>query len=366
MLRVIITTGGTGGHVFPALAVAEELRRQIPQVNILFVGGRYGMEQHWVREAGIDFAGLPVQGVIGRGMRSLSALPAMLISIGEALSIMTEFKPDAVIGFGGYASFPTVLAAIIRRCPTLIHEQNACPGAANRILAKFARHICLAIPDSSKKFPEAKTTVTGNPVRREIANLPDKIFQPDKKRLLIMGGSQGAASINRAITTHLDEFKAANVEIWHQTGNRDYIMAQEAYAGADYDKARVQGFIDNVAEAYQWADLVVCRAGASTVAELTVSGTPSFLVPFPYATHNHQLHNAEYLCAHKAAVLFKDESLNGGNFAREVLALLNDTARLAEMARSARSLGRANAAEEVVACIKLVLPEQIREKISGL
>ena len=362
MLRVILTTGGTGGHVFPALAVAEELRRQAPRVDILFIGGRYGQEQHWVREAGIDFAGLPVRGVLGRGMRSLGGILSMGASVLEAMNILSEFKPDVVVGFGSYASFPGVAAAVLRRCPVLIHEQNAFPGLSNRILSRFARRICLAIPDRLDKFPKNKTTVTGNPVRSEITDLPGKSFQAGRKRLLIMGGSQGAASINRAVLAHLDEFRASGVEIWHQTGNQGYVNAREVYSRANYDSARVQCFIDNVAEAYQWADLTVCRAGASTVAELAVSGMPSVLVPYPHATHNHQLHNAEYMQEQKASILIKDEDLNGGNFARSIIDLLNDTQRLEQMSHAARSAGHPDASGKVVECIKLALPEKIREE----
>ncbi len=365
MLRVILTTGGTGGHVFPALAVAEELRRQVPAVDILFIGGRYGLEQHWVREAGIDFAGLPTQGIMGRGLRSLGALMAMGVSITEALNIMSEFKPDVVIGFGSYASFAGVGAAILRRCPTLIHEQNAYPGLSNRILARFVKQVCLAIPDKLKKFPEAKSTVTGNPVRGEIINLSAKTFLPGRKKLLIMGGSQGASSINQAMLRHLDEFKTAGIEIWHQTGNQDYVAVREAYDHAEYTEARVLCFIDNIAEAYRWADLVVCRAGASTVAELAVSGTPAVLVPYPYATHNHQLHNAEYMREHKAALLIKDDDLAGGNFARTVLELINNTEQLEAMARAARALAHPDASIKVVECIKRALPEEIREQYWG-
>jgi len=366
MLRVILTTGGTGGHVFPALAVAEELRKQIPDVQILFMGSRYGLEQHWVRDAEIEFVGLPVQGVLGRGFRAVGALVAMGISITEALSIMSDFKPDVILGFGSYASFAGLSAGILRRCPTLIHEQNAIPGLSNRVLAKFVKKICLAIPDKMKKLPARKIALTGNPVRSEIINLPAKTFRSKKKKLLVMGGSQGAASINNAMLRHLDEFKAAGIEVWHQTGNHGYVNVRDAYDKADYEDAKVLCFIDNVAEAYKWADLVVCRAGASTVAELAVSGTPSVLVPFPFATHNHQLHNAEYMLEHGAAVLVNDDDLAGGNFARTVLELISDNKQLKTMAQAARELGHPDAAAKVVECIKEVLPAKtVQENWGG-
>lgn len=362
MLRVILTTGGTGGHVFPALAVAEELKKQVPDVQILFMGTRYGFEQHWVREVGLDFVGLPVQGVLGRGLRSIGALVAMGISITEALTIMATFKPDVTIGFGSYASFAGLSAAILCRCPSLIHEQNAVPGLANRVLSKFVKKICLGIPDKLKKFPVHKTVITGNPVRSEIIGLPAKTFQSKKKKLLIMGGSQGATSINQAILRILDEFKAADVEIWHQTGNHDYVDILAAYDKAEYKKAQVVSFIADVASAYKWADLVVCRAGASTVAELTVSGTPAVLIPFPFSTHDHQLRNAEYMVEHKAAVLVKDEELTSDSFARTLLELITDRKQLKAMSQAAKELAHPDAAKEVVEIIKKVLPTKIQQE----
>lgn len=362
MLRVILTTGGTGGHVFPALAVAEELKKQVPDVQILFMGSRYGFEQHWVREAGLDFVGLPVKGVLGRGLRSLGALFAMGLSLPEALNIMADFKPDVIIGFGGYASFAGLSAGILRRCPSLIHEQNAVPGLSNRVLSTFVKRICLAIPDKLKKFPVGKTVLTGNPVRTEIIDLPQKTFYSEKKKLLIMGGSQGATSINRAILKSLDQFKEANIEIMHQTGARDYQDALDAYKKAELENAQVSPFIDDVAGAYKDADLVVCRAGASTVAELAVSRTPAVLIPFPFSTHDHQMRNAEYMADHKAAILIKDEDMGDSNFARTLINLITDNKQLESMSQAAKELGHPDAAAKVVEIIKEVLPVNVRQE----
>ncbi len=366
MLRVILTTGGTGGHVFPALAVAEELRKQVKDVEILFLGGRYGLEQHWVREAGIEFAGLPVQGVFGRGMRSIGALVAMGVSVVEAISILREFKPHAIIGFGGYASFAGVCTGILCRYPTIIHEQNAVPGMANRALSLFVRRICLAMPDVKKKFSRKKVSLTGNPVRSEIAALPAKEYLGKSKKLLIMGGSQGAKSINQAIIDNLAEFKEAGVEIWHQTGNADYVAMRTEYEKIEWSKDKapqVLSFIDDVAKAYAWADLVVCRSGASTVAELAVAGIPSVLVPFPHATHNHQLYNAKYLADGGGAVLVEDKNLQEENFASIVLDLLDDPAKLTEMSKAAKKLSYKDAAAKVAKCIQEVLPAKLRQEV---
>ena len=366
MLRIILTTGGTGGHVFPALAVAEELRKQVKDVEILFLGGRYGLEQHWVREAGIEFAGLPVQGVLGRGLRSVGALVAMGVSVITALSILREFKPHVIIGFGGYASFAGVSSGILSRCPTIIHEQNAVPGLANRVLSRFVRRICLAMPDSHKKFPPKKVFVTGNPVRSEIVALAHKKFTGKSKKLLIMGGSQGAKSINQAILRNLEEFKEAGVQIWHQTGNADYVAAREAYEKLDWPTKKapqVLCFIEDVSKAYAWADLVVCRSGASTVAELAVAGIPSVLVPFPHATHNHQFYNAKYLANAGGAVIVEDKTLEGENFGTTILDILNDPDKLTEMSQAAKALSQQEAAAKVVKCIQEVLPKRIRQEI---
>ena len=366
MLRIILTTGGTGGHVFPALAVAEELKKQVKDVEILFLGGRYGLEQHWAWEAGIEFAGLPVQGVLGRGMRSVGALVAMGVSVVEAISILGEFKPHAIIGFGGYASFAGVSTGILCRYPTLIHEQNAVPGLANRVLSLFVKRICLAMPDVTKKFSAKKVCLTGNPVRTEIVQLPEKEYSGKSKRLLIMGGSQGANSINQAIIRNLPKFKEAGVEIWHQTGNADYVAMRTEYEKIEWSKDKapqVLSFIDDVAKAYAWADLVVCRSGASTVAELAVAGIPSVLVPFPHATHNHQLYNAKYLADGGGAVLVEDKNLQEENFASIVLDLLDDPAKLTEMSKAAKKLSYKDAAAKVAKCIQEVLPAKLRQEV---
>ncbi len=361
MLRVILTTGGTGGHVFPALAVAEELKKQVPDVEILFMGGRYGLEQHWVRDAGLEFVGLPVQGIMGKGLRSISAIVAIALSITEAWNIIREFKPHVVTGFGGYASFAGVLSAILHGCPTVIHEQNAVPGAANKILGKFVSKICLTVPDTNQKFPAKKTVITGNPVRREIVNLPKKIFSTQKRNLLIMGGSQGANSINNAVIEHLQEFKEAGLNIWHQTGKTDYVTVREAYITAGIPNAKVVPFVDDMAAAYSWADLAVCRSGASTVAELAMSGTPSILVPFPSATHNHQQHNAEYLAEGGAAIIVEDKALMKDSFAKIVTGIINEKEQLESMHQAALALKTEDAAAKIAETMRQAISPKARQ-----
>lgn len=351
MRRVILTTGGTGGHIFPALAVAEEIRRRFPECGVLFMGGKYGPEADLAARAGLDFVGLPVRGVLGRGLRAIPAAACMGAGVIKAASVISRFKPDAVIGFGGYAAFAGVLAARLSGYPTAIHEQNSIPGMTNRALAKIVRRVFLSMPDTTGAFPSAKTLLTGNPVRASIVSsgfaLP-KERPAQVRRLLVMGGSLGARAVNDAVVAALPALCEAGVEVWHQTGPADHERVRKAYAEAGHDEARVEAFIDDVALAYGWADLVLCRAGATSIAELAVAGKPSVLVPFPFATHDHQLHNAAFLAARGGAVLLEQKDIPAVDVPALLIALLGDRPRLDRMAEAARALGRPEAASTVV------------------
>lgn len=362
MLRVILTAGGTGGHVFPALAVAQELKKQVPDVEILFIGSRYGLEQHWVRSADIEFVGLPVQGLLGRGWRSVGAAFAMTACLAEAFGIVGEFKPHVAVGFGSYASFAGVSASLLRGCPTVIHEQNAVPGLANRTLGRFVRKICLAMPDVKQRLPKGKTIITGNPVRSEIVALPVKSVRGKGKKLLVMGGSQGSRSINQAIIDSLPEFKAAGIEIRHQTGNIDYVMVRDAYAKAGWSQEAVFPFMEDMAEAYSWADLTVCRSGASTVGEIAVAGLPAVFVPYPYATHDHQRYNAQYLVDGGAALMLEDNGLGNGKLSQAMLGVMQNKEQLKAMAEASRKLGVRDAAARVVSVLREVISPEVRRE----
>ena len=359
-LRVILTTGGTGGHIFPALAVAEALKKRLPDTEILFIGGLYGPESELAARAGLEFYGLAVRGMLGRGLRALPALGAMLKGIAQAGTLIRERRPDVVMGFGGYAAFATVFAAFTRGLPTGIHEQNAVPGAANRLLGKVVRKICLSLPDLGHAFPAAKCVMTGNPIRADIAELGKsgvreallkKKAGRERRHLLIMGGSQGARALNSLGITMLARLRDAGVDILHQTGTKDLDRVRAAYRSHGYAtedvEAMVLPFIHDMAAAYEWADLALCRAGATSLAELAATGTPSVLVPFHYAAHDHQTGNARAMRNAGGALLVPESEMEELNMSEMILSLLNDHERLRMMSDGALTLARPQAAESV-------------------
>jgi UDP-N-acetylglucosamine--N-acetylmuramyl-(pentapeptide) pyrophosphoryl-undecaprenol N-acetylglucosamine transferase len=347
--RVVITTGGTGGHIFPALAVAEKIRELSPECKIYFLGGESGPEAALARKVGLEFKGLPARGVLGRGIKSLATVFWLSQSLIKSFMFLRSFRPEVVIGFGGYAGFVPVLVARWLGVPTAIHEQNSLPGVTNRVLAKRVDRVFLTFPDEHGFFPEDKVVLSGNPVRPEIVSLVAKDSLPHArgKRLLVLGGSQGARAINQAVTDCLGQLKAQGIMIWHQTGKRDFEEVNKVYA-RKYPEARVEPFIEDMAEAYLFADLVLCRAGATTLAELCVAGKPAILIPFPYATHNHQMTNAKVLERAGAAMILVQSYLEEINLALVVEDLLCAPDKLQKMARAARSLARADAAEIIV------------------
>ncbi len=358
---MLLTTGGTGGHIFPALAVAQEFVRQYPGLELLFVGGQYGPEKCLVTEREIAFVGLPVRGVLGRGFKVPAALTAMGYALCKAMGIVRRFAPDVAVGFGGYAAFAAMLAARCGGIPCMIHEQNSVPGVTNRLLGKMADRVCISFPDRGEHFLRRKTILTGNPVRAEIvkaAALRSREKAYPGRRLLIMGGSQGARAVNDAVLSILPVLREAGVEIVHQTGATDFERVRDGYARVGFE-ARVEAFVDDVAALYAWADLALCRAGATTVFELAAAGIPAVFIPFPHATHNHQTVNAAYLADKGAALLIPQHTLAGGegsggakNLADVLVPLLHDKERLQGMSRAARELARPEAAASIVSAAK--------------
>lgn len=342
--RLVVTTGGTGGHIFPALAVAAEVLRRNPEAKVLFLGGA-GPEGDLARRAGLDFQALPASGVLGMGLKALLGSVWVVRGVALAMRALRQFSPQVVIGFGGYAGFCPVLAAALLGIPCAVHEQNSVPGVTNRILARFVRRVFVSFQDRLGLFPAAKVLRTGNPVRAEIAQA-QKISGPGRN-LLILGGSQGAKAVNDAVIAALPRLLAGRVNILHQAGRADEERVKAAYALAGADPACVRGFMDDMAGAYAWADLALCRAGASTIFELAATGTPAILVPFPFAAHNHQHVNARDLADLGAAQLAEQASLTPEVLAGHVLTLLGDAARLEAMGRAARSFAMPDAAGRI-------------------
>lgn len=343
--RLVVTTGGTGGHIFPALCVAAEVTRRDPKAKVLFLGAS-GPEGALAAKAGLDFMALPASGVLGKGVKGLLSIFWVGRGVALAARALRRFKPDAVIGFGGYAGFCPVLAAALLKIPTAVHEQNSVPGVTNRVLGKVASRVFVSFEDKNGSFPTAKVTRTGNPVRTDIASVA-RTEATGRRNLLILGGSQGARPINDAVVAALPQLLSARVNILHQTGAADEARIREAYAKAGADAGCVRGFIDDMAQAYAWADAALCRAGASTIFELAATGTPSVLVPFPQAAHDHQRVNALHLADLGAALLLPQSELSAQTLADTLAGLLGDTARLASMSRAARTFARPDAASRI-------------------
>lgn len=352
-LRVLIAAGGTGGHIFPGIAVARELQRRDPQVALLFVGTARGLETRVVPQEGfplelIDIAGLKRVGLLQRG-RTLLMLPR---SFWQARTILRRFRPDLVLGVGGYASGPVLLAAALSGIPTLVIEPNAYPGFTNRVLARFIRAAAVGFSEAVPYF-RGKAVVTGNPVRPEFFQIagPHDAAPESEFHLLIFGGSQGSHAINLASISALPFLlnKHGRLTVTHQTGEQDLALARAAYESLQL-KHRITTlpFIHPFAQELARAHLVICRAGAMTIAELTAAGKPAILIPLPTAADDHQRKNAEALERQGAARCLVQSELTPERLAEEVSQLIENPARLAAMAEASRRLAHREAAQKIV------------------
>ena len=346
---VLIMAGGTGGHIFPGLAVAEVLKTQ--NVPVRWLGAEGGMETRTVPAAGIALDVVSITGLRGKGLLRWVKMPLMLTrAVWQARRLLNANRPACAVSFGGYAAAPGGIAAWTKGIPVLVHEQNRIPGLTNRLLSRFSRRILQGFPGT---FPEKMNAVDcGNPVRRQVAALagPQTRFagREGPFRILVTGGSQGAQVLNRMVPAALQMlFTSVALEIRHQAGARRVDEATEAYAQAGV-KAEITPFIEDMAAAYAWADLVICRSGALTVAELAAAGVAAVLVPFAYAVDDHQTRNAEYLAEAGAAIILDQTSLNPEILAAALKPLLADRAVLLEMAVAARRMALPDAAEKVV------------------
>ena len=353
-MRIVFAGGGTGGHLFPGLAVAREFRRRDNKTEILFIGTEQGIEYRVLPKEGFPLETLPVKGLKGRGVRGiLDALYGVPAGFVRSLAILRDFHPDCVIGLGGYASGPVLLAAKLKRIHSAIMEQNLRPGFTNKTLARWVDRVFTAYRESEKYFAGARVLETGNPVRW---NPVAQIKRSEKFTLLIFGGSAGARRINYAVIDALkllDDLKS-QIVITHQTGPLDHDAIKQAYGSLPFE-ATVTPFIDRMDQAYADADLVLCRAGAMTIAELTVFGKAAILVPYPYAIYDHQRSNAESLQQRGAAAMILDRDLNGALLAERIRGYFSDRGQLDRMAAAARALGRPDAAARIVdACYGLV------------
>ena len=352
-IRIIIAGGGTGGHIFPALAIANALKKIEPDIEILFVGAKGKMEMDKIPEAGYKIVGLTIAGYNRSSLMKNIALPFKLVkSFFEVTTILKNFKPAAVIGVGGYSSFPVLRLAQTRRIPTFIHESNSLPGKSNVMLGKRATEIFVAAEKMERYFPANKTVLTGNPVREIFSkNIPKddalKFFglKAGMKTIFIMGGSLGAKSINETIEANIDAFKKNNLQLIWQTGK---LFAERA-AKAEEDRGNIwtNAFINKMEYAYNAADIVVARAGAMTIAELCVVGKPAIFVPYPFAAEDHQAVNAMALVQKDAAVMVRDEDVKT-NLMTLLLDLASDGEKMEMLESNIAKMGNSNA-DEIIA-----------------
>ncbi|MFC1490990.1 undecaprenyldiphospho-muramoylpentapeptide beta-N-acetylglucosaminyltransferase [Nitrospinota bacterium] len=352
-MRLLIAGGGTGGHLYPGIAVARAWLRFGPEYRVLFVGTKRGIEARVLPHENLPLETISAAGILGRSfLQKLQAAAMMIQGVFQSMGIVSRFRPNIVLGVGGYASAPAVVASWVKGRPIVLLEQNAMPGAANRLLSRLADRVAVCLPGASKFFAREKIVETGLPLREEMTGQgprPDSFWR-GPLRVLIFGGSQGARAINTAVAEALaligDEAK--ELEFVHQTGEGDLERMREAYARAGA-KGEVAPFLYDMSERYAWAHLAVARAGAMTVGELVAMGLPSLLIPLPIATHGHQEVNARHLADQGAARMILQRDLTGERLAGFFREMKGDRSRLAEMSRRAASLARENASGDVAA-----------------
>jgi UDP-N-acetylglucosamine--N-acetylmuramyl-(pentapeptide) pyrophosphoryl-undecaprenol N-acetylglucosamine transferase len=359
-IRLVIAAGGTGGHVYPGIAIAEEWKRRHPGSDVVFVGTERGLEASAVPRAGFSLRTIAVRGFPRRpGLALLRALWAAVRSVFQASALLKELRPRVVVVTGGYVSGPVGLMAKLHGIAVVVQEQNSVPGATNRWLNLIADEVHISFVESRSYFRRRDNLkVTGNPIRRSLLR-QDRLgayealrLDPGRRTLLVFGGSRGAASINRAFAEALPRLhRVPSLQVVWQTG-RDEEGAMRARAASLPFPVRVLAYLDSIEKAYAVADLAICRAGAMTIAELTACGVPAILVPYPHATHDHQTQNARGLSERGAAEVIADSALTGEDLARRIITLLTDDSRLRRMARNARAFSRTNAAERLVSSIE--------------
>jgi len=361
-MKLIIAGGGTGGHLFPGIAVAEEFLSRDPKNEVLFVGTEKGIEARAVPAAGYRLELISAAGIRGKGtLAQLKGAAMMIYGYAQSRKILKNFKPDLVLGVGGYASLPMLMAARGMLTPRFIHEQNAIPGKTNRLLANFADQVFITLEESAVYFPKDKTLLTGNPLRKQILDLIQNPPHPpfhkgggEAKRaggfhLFIFGGSQGAHAINSAMVAALPLLKDSGIKITitHQTGEKDCAEITEAYRQAAVE-ANVVSFINDMASEYAAANLIICRAGATTIAEVTACGKACLFIPFPHAVDDHQRKNAEALLKKDACHLLLEQELSGQKLAEIITESAINPDAVSQMGKRAFAMARLDAAKIIV------------------
>ena len=355
----MITGGGTGGHLFPAVAVGKEFLRAGKGNELIFVGTKRGIEKSILSQEGFELKYIDVNPIAGGGIvRKLKSIFTLPVALYQAFSLLKEYKPDFVLGVGGYASGPVVLSAKMMGIKTGIQEQNIFPGLTNKVLGRFADFIFLAFKEAGSSFKSDKVFITGNPVRKELfdSNLKEAyrafMLDEDKFTIFVFGGSRGARSINEAFIGNLNKLDLIKekIQIIHQSGDTGYDFVKRGYENSNI-KAFVAPFIYNMNDAYNVADIVVCRAGATTISELAALGKAAILIPYPFAAGGHQKKNAEALVKQGAAVMIEDGSLDN-ELMETLIRLYKDEGRLEKLRENIKKLRKVDAAEEIVKIIQ--------------
>lgn len=354
-----MTGGGTGGHAYPALSVAEALRKKHPDCKLLYIGSKNGPEAALAVSYGIPFVGLTSRKL----RRALSPANLMaVLSLGKGLSqaasALSRFRPDVVVGTGGYAAAAVVMAQVMRRGKTLIHEQNAIPGRTNLLLSRFASKICVSFPGTAKFFPDGRTVLTGLPIRSTLLDLPGRAeslstlgLDTEKPVFLVLGGSQGALALNRVVGEAALGLRELGVQVLHQSGPRNYDAAKEVCESVGWPDYHLFPYLDDMRYAYGCADLVLSRSGASTIAEITAAGLPSILVPYPHAYADHQRFNAAVVANGGGGVLMDESKLTADLLLSSMREMLSP-GRLEEMGCAAKKLARPTAAGDIADIIE--------------
>lgn len=361
-MRIVISGGGTGGHIYPALALIREIQKENPQASFLYVGTEKGLESKIVRREGIPFKAIEITGFQRKlSFENVKTVMRFLKGVSASKRILKEFNPDIVIGTGGYVCGPVVYAATRQRIPTIIHEQNSVPGVTNKFLSKYVDKVAVCFEEATDYFPADKVVLTGNPRASEVIGLSGSsgCLQVGLKEgvpsVLIVGGSRGARPINEAVIQSLNKFRKKPYQILYVTGEVHYeAVKKEIALIGNPDNVIIQPFIHQMPEVLACIDLVVARAGATTLAELTSLGVPSILIPSPYVTNNHQEKNARALSDHGAARLLLEKNLTPHKLVKEI-DIIQDEQKLADMSSSAKKLGIQDAAERLIHLMKSLI-----------
>lgn len=352
-MRVIITGGGTGGHIYPAVALIKDLRNKYEDIDILFIGSKKGLENDIIKNYDIDYLSLDVQGIYRKlTSRNFVTLYKFFKSMKNAKKVIKAYKPDIVIGMGGYVSAPVVYAGHKLKVPTIIHEQNTMPGLTNKFLSRYADKVAVSMPIGANVFPEGKLCVTGNPRASEIV----KEKKVSKKELgfsenplvVFFGGSRGAETVNNVVVESLEEMKNKDYQILYITGDKHYNNVLAKINKINSDNIHIKPYIHNMPQIYQVTDLIVCRAGATSLSEITAIGMPAILIPSPYVTANHQESNARVLVENGAAEMILEKDLTSNILLNKIENIMNDREKQLNMKFNAKKLGIVDASDRFI------------------